>query len=318
MRTNIQIIAAVLTIAVGCGGDKSSSSGSSSAANKSTSSAGKSGSATTASSAKGPEKTGLSGSLPAPSAPPPASAPASATASSAPPTSASAVQLPPGRTPVPTVEEWDALKKEVTVKGSSALGCETKMLREYLRVSCKGKNDTGGTPRSIVPGKGVREQYILAVEGILSLVIPYVEGIDATLTFVWTDKTHPLNLKWPKGAPMPEILGTFEGAKSPLDGTSLDPKICACAKELEDKGMIGVTCDFLSFNPYCKSTYGYDCEMLKECAWGEPSAMVSCPAGMMLGGTGHWCYQPCGADGSCPSGFSCDSGVAGEPACVEN
>ena len=55
----------------------------------------------------------------------------------------------PGRSPVPTVAEWNAQTKEVTVKGSSALRCETKTVREWLRVSCRDKNDTGGTPTAV-------------------------------------------------------------------------------------------------------------------------------------------------------------------------
>src|SRR5438094_905269 len=57
-----------------------------------------------------------------------------------------AVIPPPGSTP-PTVAEWNAVTKEVTIKGSSALGCETKMLREWLRVSCHQKGSL--TPTNV-------------------------------------------------------------------------------------------------------------------------------------------------------------------------
>src|SRR5687768_13823004 len=49
---------------------------------------------------------------------------------------------PGGRSAVPTLDEWNAQTKEVTVRGSSKLNCETKMVREWLRVSCRGKNDS--------------------------------------------------------------------------------------------------------------------------------------------------------------------------------
>jgi hypothetical protein len=97
----------------------------------------------------------------------------------------------PGRSAVPTLEEWNAVTKEVNVKGSSALQCETKMLREWLRVSCRGKNDTGGTPVSVITEKGGFGAYLFASGGVTSIVLPFVEGIDATFRFAWTDKSHP-------------------------------------------------------------------------------------------------------------------------------
>ena len=39
----------------------------------------------------------------------------------------------------PSTAEWDAQTKEVTVHGSSARMCETKMVREWLRISCRGE-----------------------------------------------------------------------------------------------------------------------------------------------------------------------------------
>src|SRR4051812_37398799 len=74
---------------------------------------------------------------------------------------------PPGRTLMPTFDEWSSQRKEVTVKGSSALGCETKMVREYLRVSCRGKNDSGGTPTTVKVTKGGRgEALTFATAGV--------------------------------------------------------------------------------------------------------------------------------------------------------
>jgi hypothetical protein len=106
------------------------------------------------------------------------------------------------------------MRKEVTVKGSSALGCETMIVREYLRVSCRGKNDSGGSPTSLRILKGGRgEAYTFASGGVTSLVVPFVDGIDLEAEFSWTDKSHKLVVKWPRGAPMPQVAFVFEGAK---------------------------------------------------------------------------------------------------------
>src|SRR5512142_2509343 len=44
--------------------------------------------------------------------------------------------IPPPGSRMPTAEEWDLITREVTVRVSSELHCETKMIREWLRVSC--------------------------------------------------------------------------------------------------------------------------------------------------------------------------------------
>lgn len=244
------------------------------------------------------------------SAPPP---PPTATAVAAPdPPPAAPPPLAPGRSPVPTLAEWGSQLKEVNVKGSSALACETKMVREYLRVSCKDKNDSGGTPTAVKVTKGGREAWTFASGGVASLVIPYVEGIDAEVLFSWTDKSHVLKLRWPKGSPKPAFFGVFEGAASPQGGGGAsadgEARLCACHKKL-----FKTSCDamFAGYNPFCDADFKNDCEKLLECSRGEPSAMPSCPAGTERGGTGHWCYKRCTSNADCSAGQSCDTSTTG-------
>jgi hypothetical protein len=124
------------------------------------------------------------------------------------------------RSAVPTLEEWNAMKTEVTVKGSSALGCETKMVREYLRVSCRGKNDTGGTPTQLRITRGGAQAMTFVGKNVTSLVTPFVEGTELAVDFSWTDKSHRLEVSWPRRTPRPIVVGTFRGASSPLDAAS--------------------------------------------------------------------------------------------------
>lgn len=118
---------------------------------------------------------------------------------------------PNGRSAVPTVAEWNAETKEVGVKGSSKLNCETKMVREWLRVSCRGKNDTGGEPKGvrITKGGGRGDTFTFASGGVASLVTPFVNGTDLAAEFEWTDKKMELVVSWPHGAPMPPLKGEF-------------------------------------------------------------------------------------------------------------
>jgi hypothetical protein len=239
-----------------------------------------------------------------------------ATAVPPPPTS-----LPerPGRSPMPTLFEWNGQQKEVTVKGSSALHCETKIVREYLRVSCHGKNDTGGTPTGVVIQKGGRGEAITFMSpGVTSLVLPFVEGIDFAADFSWTDKSHKLVVSWPRGNQKPVVVGVFEGAKSPVDSSSdaaLAEKLCNCHRKVTKSN----SCDDMIGGPNadCEGTYGNDCAMLLACSRGEPGAWPRCQPGFVNAGIG-FCYQKCDLGKSgCPANHSCQD-VGNGMACVAN
>jgi hypothetical protein len=121
-----------------------------------------------------------------------------------------------GRSPVPTNAEWSSAP-EITVRGSSALGCSTKAMREWLRVSCSGKNDSGGTPTTVAieSGSSRSEMFTFASNGVTSLVMPFREGTDASASFAWTNRSHRFQSKWPRGAPQPTIYGEFLGVPAP-------------------------------------------------------------------------------------------------------
>jgi hypothetical protein len=269
----------------------------------------------TVSSLSGDKKTDVEEEPPpkaAASAAPAATAIAPAAATSAAPAETAAppptdTPLPEGRTPVPTQEEWDALPKEVTVKGSSALNCETKMIREYLRVWCRGKNDTGGTPQTIEVKKGGSAGALTAVaNGEVTLIVPFVNGTDFAAVFSWTDKSHRLAVRWPNGAPMPSVKGIFEGAASPIDAhfdRATQERLCQCVKET----MGTSTCsDGLSSpNVDCYKTYQSDCGKLVACSRGERSVPPRCQYGYVNGGALNWCMKKCGPKDPCADGERC-------------
>ena len=112
------------------------------------------------------------------------------------------------RSPVPSMADWNVVG-EVTVTGSSALACETKMIREWLRVTCRGTNDTGGTPLDVTVQGKPADTYTFAANQVTSLVLPFVEGVNLEAVFSWTDKRAKLHVAWPRGAPMPAVKGRF-------------------------------------------------------------------------------------------------------------
>jgi hypothetical protein len=226
--------------------------------------------------------------------------------------------LPAGRSNAPTLDEWAKMPKEVTVKGSTALKCETKIVREYLRVSCRGKADPEGTPTGIKILKGGRgEAMTYAGPGVTSLILPYVEGTDFEAVFSWTRKSHKLAVKWPKGAKQPTVVGVFEGAASPLDGTAKGDaaKLCDCHK----KTYKTATCDDMmgGADADCDRTYGNNCAHLLECSRGEPGRWPSCLPGLVNAGPTLRCYKQCGpGKEACPAGHFCSSDW-GTPICME-
>ena len=117
-----------------------------------------------------------------------------AAAITAPPPSAVVVAE---RSPVPLPDVFRRAP-EVIVTGSSDASCETKQVREWLRIRCARTLITH--PRSIeITRDDGHEAMALVLPEEMSLVVPVVEGrqLDATLT--WNDKIRALHIAWPTG-----------------------------------------------------------------------------------------------------------------------
>ena len=114
--------------------------------------------------------------------------------------------IPSGRSAVPTLAEWNGVQREITVARSTPLSCETKMLREWLRVSCRGKTSTGGTPQSVRTAGGCTgDTYTFSNGGVTSLVTPVLAGRHCEADFEWSNGKQRLHVDWPNGAPRPTI-----------------------------------------------------------------------------------------------------------------
>ena len=230
-------------------------------------------------------------------APAPAMAPADASVSPA------SRPLPAGRSSVPSLGAY-AAAHEVTVKGSTSLKCETKMIREWLRVTCRGKNDMGGTPTTVEVSRGGRcDTITFAAGGVTSVITPVVEGTDFEAKFSWTDRSHPLVVKWARGEPKPEIIGEFLGAASPLDGTAPSAVICDCHRKVTHESNCA---DAPVAQPDCERTYAGNCAKLLECARGEASAWPTCMGSTRNVGATGWCASLCGPGmAACSAGSEC-------------
>jgi len=117
------------------------------------------------------------------------------------------LEIPQPSSPPPTVAEWEAVPREITVRGSSALNCETKMVREWLRVSCRPRGGFRATALRQVESSG--QQIFSGMFGDrASLVVQIVRGKNVVVDFDFNDgRTMRLVANWPSGAPRPIPFG---------------------------------------------------------------------------------------------------------------
>ncbi|MEZ4219707.1 MAG: hypothetical protein R3B13_02180 [Polyangiaceae bacterium] len=116
--------------------------------------------------------------------------------------------IPTERSKPPTVAEWNAAS-EITVRHSGPLGCETKRVREWLRVSCRtpgGKPPQVQSVQILEPQKKDPEYFTYEAKGVASIVLPLRQGMNAKIQFTWSEHgSRVLSATWPKGAPAPGI-----------------------------------------------------------------------------------------------------------------
>lgn len=116
------------------------------------------------------------------------------------------VYIPPPGSPPPTTAEWDAMNWEVKVEKASNYRCETKMVREWLRVLCfPYKNRTLHSVRTI-QSHGY-QAYTMAASGKAQVVVQVVKGKMYVARFTWNpdSRIRDLTVNWPSNAARPMI-----------------------------------------------------------------------------------------------------------------
>lgn len=107
------------------------------------------------------------------------------------------------RSPVPLPDVFRAAP-EVIVKGSSDAACETKQVREWLRIQCPRTDTTTPIDLQITRDDG-DEAMALVMPDEMSLVVPVIQGRELTATLTWNDKLRTLRVVWPAGDPAPTL-----------------------------------------------------------------------------------------------------------------
>jgi hypothetical protein len=160
---------------------------------------------------------------PKPSPPPAVSTPApgvSALAPSSPPAPSPSPSAPlPVLTPSrweppdepskpPTSAEWLAAP-EIEVKNAKRLGCELKLVREWIRASCRTSDLSASQVKGlrwIEPATKTHDSYELVKPGTLaSIVLPIRRQTRARVEFEWSDFSRVLSIAWSPDVPKPAI-----------------------------------------------------------------------------------------------------------------
>lgn len=148
-------------------------------------------------------------------APPPASATAPASASAAGPAKPkvpmagdglpASIPLPGSR--LPAVRDWKHKGQTVQVDGADQLGCEARMIREWIRLSCTGgKGELGKPETAETKQQAGAPAYIFARKGeAIRIETQLVPGRTYQAELGFHDGKRVFEIRWPKGQARPRV-----------------------------------------------------------------------------------------------------------------
>jgi hypothetical protein len=149
------------------------------------------------------------------------------------------------RSPIPAPQEFDS-QREVTVRHSSSLQCETKMVREWLRVRCPYTQETasvGGGDVKINQSTHKGELRVTHFARPMEALVPVVPGCSHSISFNGDWGYRWLTVNWPAGASHALMYfdqpATPASCRVPSDCTT---NVC-CYLPLDRKGFCSTSCD---------------------------------------------------------------------------
>lgn len=148
---------------------------------------------------------------------------------------------------MPSLEEFGPAK-EIRVSGSSALGCETKLVKGWLRVICN-ETKQGGKPVALtvktgdVPGK----TKVTVREGeVLQLYTPIADGTRLEAELEWSDGKSTLTIDRASGTRDEDVSGSFSGSRS----HPLPKEVEANGKPAVVNGAVELGCNVFTLNDW--------------------------------------------------------------------
>ena len=200
-----------------------------------------------------------------------------------------ALALPNKRSRPPLPAEWKS-DTEIAVAESDPAGCETKQVREWVGIFCRGK----GGAKGIVVDKGI-EVLAGALPGEAVLIAPMIPGQDVHAVFSFGASTREFTAKM-DGEKQVVAFGKPAAARADIPG----PKeaevgaYCACGK---DCAKVTAPAD-----ADCTRTYANDCEKMLACAAGARDAAPTCGEGEAHAGAAQRCRSLCSKEVPCAKG----------------
>lgn len=199
----------------------------------------------------------------------------------------STLPLPIKRSRPPKPSEWTP-STEIAVTESDPAGCETKMLREWLGIFCRGK----GGAKGVKVHKGI-EVMAGALPGQAVLIAPMIPGQDVRATFAFEGSAREFTATMDGDAAV-VAFGKPGPAQPALVVPTDTATYCACGKDCA-KLTAPVDAD-------CTRTYAGDCAKMLACAAGDPDAAPACPEGYGHFGAAKRCRPLCSKEVPCAAG----------------
>lgn len=210
---------------------------------------------------------------------------------------------PEGVTPMPSPAEWSAVA-ENQVKGSTAAGCETKQVREWLRVRCANP-PSGGLYRGVGLVEGRRgELQLTSVYQRAAAIVPVRRGELTRVAFRFENDNgdqfeRVLRVEGTQDAPRLEFEKDVPERASTKWVSQASDALVAC----NDKYSGAEAVPWGNFEPDSPCHRYADCQRKLACAQGHPNAKPECPEGQVNAGADYRCLRVCTDDASCAGAF---------------
>lgn len=207
---------------------------------------------------------------------------------------------------LPSPQDWTAAP-ELTVKGSTEAGCETKRVRDWLRVRCASKNP-GFWYSSLRLLEGARgEAQLVFGRSRASAVLPLRPGATWRLGFVVSSfdlrAERVLKVEWNVGAEAPLVELTRVASDPPESPEPVAEAFLECEARLG--GSASIPWGNLEADSPCLEYP--DCVRRLACAQGHPNVKPRCPKGSTNAGDDFRCLRRCTDDASCVDAFGSGS-----------
>jgi len=223
--------------------------------------------------------------------------------------------MPIGRHPPTKLAQVKQLQ-EVTVPGSSAAGCETYIVDEWLTLRCHDKGIDKAMPLGVHVVKSPLSEHVIYRDGPAGspvvVQLPMLKGQETIADFRWPGRGRRLDAKWDGSRvtvsfhPLPADAPPIADLAPPREA------VCACEKEETKREECGQL-PLVDSDP-CFATYKGDCASVVACLQGNRTTPPSCPKGTGPVGVFQRCLPLCSKDVPCASG-SC-RGYEGAEVCL--